>query len=82
MVSASGSTIYNRNVVISKSATLRGDVDGDGEVAISDVSVLIDYLLTGNASSINIQAADCDNDGEVAISDVSLLIDYLLTGNW
>ena len=82
VVSASGSTIYNRNVVISKSATLRGDVDGDGEVAISDVSVLIDYLLTGNASSINIQAADCDNDGEVAISDVSLLIDYLLTGNW
>lgn len=26
----------------------RGDVDLDGEVTISDVSVLIDYLLTGN----------------------------------
>ena len=65
-----------------KNASLRGDVDGDGEVAISDVSALIDYLLTGDASSINLSAADCDIDGEVAISDVSRLIDYLLSGAW
>ena len=82
VVYANGNRVYGENVVISKPTALRGDVDGDGEVAIADVSKLIDYLLSGNSSGVNLQAADCDNDGEVSISDVSKLIDYLLTGNW
>ena len=65
-----------------KSDFLRGDVDGDGFVKISDVTALIDYLLTGNAAGINLDAADCDLDGDVKISDVTELIDYLLRGFW
>ena len=65
-----------------KSDFLRGDVDGDGFVKISDVTALIDYLLTGNAADINLDAADCDLDGDVKISDVTELIDYLLRGFW
>ena len=56
--------------------TLVGDVNGDGEVNIGDVSELIDILL-GN-QSIDIAVADIDNDGEVTISDVGTLIDYIL----
>lgn len=55
-----------------------GDVNDDGEVNISDVTALIDYLLSGNASSVNVTNADCDGDGQVNISDVTALIDYLL----
>jgi hypothetical protein len=55
-----------------------GDVDGDGEVSISDVSVLVDYLLQGDQVQINLDNADVDGDGEVTISDVSALIDELL----
>ncbi len=58
----------------------RGDVNGDGDVAISDVSALIDYLLGGG--SISMDAADTNGDGEVAIGDVSTLIDFLLSGTW
>ena len=61
---------------------LRGDVDGDGEIGISDVTALIDYILTENPVGIIIQACDCDQDGEVGISDVTALIDYILIGNW
>ena len=61
---------------------LRGDVNADGSVNISDVTALIDYLLTGNASGINLSGADCNQDGSVNISDVTALIDYLLTGTW
>ena len=54
-----------------------GDVNGDGEIGISDVSALIDMLLgTGTGFEVN---ADVDDDGEVAISDVTALIDILLT---
>ena len=55
-----------------------GDVDDDGEVAINDVAVLIDYLLGNEVDVINLQAADVDEDGEIGIADVSALIDMLL----
>jgi len=57
-----------------------GDVDCDGFVNISDVTDLIDYLLSGNGSGYNLTNADCDKDGNVNISDVTMLIDYLLGG--
>ena len=60
----------------------RGDVDGNGEVKIADVTALINYLLSGDASDINLQAADCDQNGEIKIGDVTTLINYLLSGTW
>ena len=54
-----------------------GDVNNDGEVNISDVTDLIDYLLN-SAMEINLDAADIDGGGEVNISDVTDLIDMLL----
>lgn len=57
---------------------LTGDVDGDGEVSIADVTALIDRLLL---ELPYIERADVDRDGEVSISDVTTLIDKLLTGN-
>ena len=60
----------------------QGDVNADGSVNISDVTALIDYLLSGNASAIILSNADCNQDGGVNISDVTTLIDYLLSGSW
>ena len=77
-----GSVAKNIEVVISKPDVTRGDVNGDGSVNISDVTALIDYLLSGNASGVNVSAADCNQDGSVNISDVTGLIDYLLSGSW
>ena len=59
-----------------------GDVNGDGGVSISDVTTLIDYLLSGNAADISLDNADCNEDGSINISDVTSLIDYLLSGKW
>ena len=65
-----------------KNVALRGDVNGDGSVSISDVTALIDYLLTGNASGISLSGADTNQDSSINISDVTVLIDYLLSGSW
>ncbi len=59
------------------SASLKGDVNNDGIVNISDVTTLIDYLL-GNGGDINTVNADMTEDGIVNISDVTSLIDFLL----
>ena len=56
-----------------------GDVDGNGAVDISDITVLIDYLLAGG--SIDTAAADVDGDNSISIGDVTGLIDILLGGN-
>ena len=64
------------------STALRGDVDGNGSVGISDVSALIDYLLSGDPNGVNVANADCDQNNSVGIGDVSALIDYLLSGSW
>ena len=61
---------------------IRGDVNGDGIISVSDITYLIDYLLTGYAPQIHIESADCNINGSISIEDVTYLIDYLLSGYW
>ena len=60
----------------------RGDVNGDGHVDINDVTALINYVLTGNATGVNMTNANCDLQGNVDINDVTALINYVLKGAW
>ena len=66
---------------------LRGDVNGDSEVSIGDVSEVINYLMRGywsdgqSGALINLRG-DVTFDGEVAINDVAELVNYLLRGTW
>lgn len=57
---------------------LPGDVDGDGHIAISDVTCLIDHLLNP-ATPVNEANADVNGDSDITISDVTALIDKLLS---
>ena len=65
-----------------KNAGQRGDVNGDGSVNISDVTALINYLLSHNATGLNLQNANCNQDSTINISDVTALINYLLSHSW
>ena len=55
-----------------------GDVNGDGSIAINDVTNLIDLLLSGEELPAWV---DVNGDGNVTIADVTVLIDMLLSGN-
>ncbi len=57
---------------------LLGDVDDDGVVGIADAVTLIDYLLYGDETVLNLLAADVDSDGNISIADVTEIIDMLL----
>ena len=63
-------------------AFIRGDVNGDNTVSIADVTALINYLLSGDTTGINVDAANCNQDENVSIADVTTLINYLLSGTW
>ena len=55
-----------------------GDVNGDGEINISDINTLIDVIMGGNNDEMTFQRADVNNDSEVNISDINTLIDMIL----
>ncbi|MBR4828553.1 MAG: leucine-rich repeat domain-containing protein [Muribaculaceae bacterium] len=74
--------VDNGYVLYPGSTSLAGDVNDDGSVTIADVTALIDYLLSGDATGINLANADVDGSGTVTIADVTSLIDMLLSGSY
>ena len=60
---------------------MRGDVNGDGQLTIADVTTLIDYLLTGDPTGFYEVNAYINNDSSISIADVTWLIDMLLSSN-
>ena len=54
-----------------------GDVNGDGEVTIADVNMLIDIILGAEDNSEG--RSDVNGDGEVGIADVNSVIDIILS---
>ena len=57
---------------------IRGDVNNDGVVNVTDVVVLTNKILRGTAAQIDPNVADLTNDGLVNVSDVVALTTYCL----
>lgn len=70
---------FRLDVIEPQPTVIPGDVNGDGEVGIADVTTLIDYILCGQAVDFNALNADADQNGTIDIADVTLIIDMILT---
>jgi hypothetical protein len=55
-----------------------GDANSDESVSITDVGLLIDYILEKNPANFNFAAADVNTDKRGSITDVGLIIDIIL----
>ena len=62
--------------IVEESVGVVGDVNGDGRVNVSDVSVLINMIL--GIVPVDESLADVNGDGRVNVSDVSALINIIL----
>ena len=60
--------------VVKKADTLKGDINGDGNVDVSDVTTLVGYILDGETP----QNCDLDGDGNVNVTDVTTLVNLIL----
>ena len=69
----------NRCFISDYQAVIYGDVNDDGKVNITDVTDLINYLLSLDETLINTTNADLDSDGRIKIDDVTTLINFLLS---
>lgn len=74
------SAVYlGKEEVEEEEVVINGDSNGDGELNITDLTVLIDYILGNLDDSTSIgMGADVNGDGVVNITDVTLLIDKLV----
>ena len=53
---------------------LVGDVNGDGEISIADVNVIIQAILT----DVFLPAADVNHDNEITVADINTVIRIIL----
>ena len=61
---------------MAQSPVVIGDVDGDGECTINDVTALYNYLLFDDSSAM--VAGDQDGDGYITVGDVTWVYNVLL----
>ena len=59
------------------STTLVGDVNGDGEVSVADLTLLVNMILNQTEN----ERSDLNGDGETGIADVTMLVNILLNHN-
>jgi hypothetical protein len=60
---------------------LRGDADGNGELAITDAIVTLEWLFLGGGPTACEDAADLNDDGGIDISDPVSLLAHLFLGS-
>ena len=58
------------------SSNVEGDVNGDGEITIADINVLVETILNGTWNP----NCDVNKDGEITVSDINVLIEIILNG--
>lgn len=64
-------------VPVTANAQDYGDVNGDGEVTVADINVVIDVILGRISPSA---AVDLNGDGEVTIADINAVIEVIVGG--
>jgi len=61
--------------VTSSNPSIRGDVNGDGTVNITDINAVINMILSGKFK----ESGDVNGDGAVNIADINAVIDIILS---
>ena len=66
-------------IVDPDAGTLKGDLDGDGEVSITDVAQLVNVILQGLPQNADARTYDINDDGEITVADVNELVAMILS---
>ena len=72
---------HSKEVMLKDAAGIPGDVNNDGAIDVSDVTLLISIVLSNNIDGYDFAVLDLDHDGYVDVSDVSALIKIVLNSS-
>ena len=60
---------------------LRGDMNGDGDRTVVDVTILINYILTHKAD-FELWIGDLDGNEDITVVDVTILVNIILGADY
>ena len=60
-------------------ASMKFDVNGDGEINIADINAITDIILGGTVDELTRRRADVNGDGEINIADINAVTDAILS---
>ncbi len=55
------------------------DVNGDGDVGIDDVNMIINVMLEKDTNPTHVARADVDGGGSPGIEDINMVLNYMVT---
>ncbi len=62
--------------------TKRGDANGDGNVSVTDIAVVVNCILQlPNTGGFSEYGADANGDGSVTVTDIGVIVDKILGTN-
>lgn len=60
---------------------LMGDVNNDGKVTVTDVSLVVSYIMEENPFNFVFVKGDMDTDGGISVTDITRIVERILTGD-
>ena len=69
---------FTANVTVNETSKMLGDADGDYVINVTDVMVIVDYILGRNITNFIFANSDMDNDGIVNITDAMNVVNIIL----
>ncbi len=70
---------FKLEVIENQPAIIPGDVNNDGLVNVTDVSILINYVMGSTSLTINVVNADVNPDNNINVSDITMIINMIMS---
>lgn len=67
------------NIVVTN--VIKGDANGDGEVNVSDIVEIVNYIMNKPSDKFVFAAADVNEDGEVNVTDIVKVVSIIMSAN-
>ena len=67
------------NIVVTN--VIKGDANGDGEVNVSDIVEIVNYIMNKPSDKFVFTAADVNEDGEVNVTDIVKVVSIIMSAN-
>ena len=56
-----------------------GDANGDGQVNVTDIVAIVNYIMDNPPAGFNFTAADVNNDGAVNVTDIVQIVNIIMS---